>query len=137
MSNLVDDLIGQVKANAEALRQQDQSDRLSMYLDDYEDKVLEKLQTQFHKDNLDRLYPMVANYYNLFKKVINLKSVIYKKESVRKWYKRDGKTTDDSYSKLINDSNIHVCMPTSNKLTNVNNNSFVRINSEIDNNKLN
>lgn len=137
MANLVDELIGQVKAKGETFRQESQSDRLSMYLDDYSDKVLEKLKAQFHKDNYDRLYPMVATYYNLFKKIVNLKSVIYQQEAQRTWYTRTGEDQDTNYAEVIANSNIDITMPTANRLTNVNNNSFVRINSDIENNRIN
>ena len=45
--------------------------------------VLIKIRDQFHADNYDRLYKMVAAYYNIFKKVVNSKSLLYKKEAAR------------------------------------------------------
>ncbi len=98
-----------------------------MYFDDYETEVIALIKTQFHKDNFKRLWPMYASYYNLFKKIVNLKSVIYKKEASRKWYKRDGKTEDKNYSELIQKTNINTNQQLVNKLTNVNNTSLVRI----------
>jgi hypothetical protein len=104
-----------------------------MYIDDYESEVLRLLRRQFHPDNYKRLYPMVARYYNTLKKIVNLKSIIYKREAERAWYSPDGKTADEDYSNLINESNIDTTMQTCNKLTNVNNTSFVRIMSDIPN----
>jgi hypothetical protein len=108
-----------------------------MYLDNYETEVDKLLKTQFHKDNYKRLYKMLATYYNLLKKIVNLKSVIYKKEAQRKWYKRDGKTEDDNYAELIGMSNIDTIMQTTNILTNVNNTSLVRIIPDIENDVIN
>ena len=131
MSNfIVDQLIEKIKSKSETDRQNSQSLRLSCYLDDYEKEIVSLLRKQFHPDNFDRLYPMFANYYNLFKKIINLKSVIYKKEAVRRWYKRDGKKEDDKYQDLIDNSNLNTAMQLCNKLTNINNTSFMRIVSD-------
>lgn len=127
MPNIIDSLVSQFKSTAETQRQLSQSKRLSMYLDDYDKDVVKLLRTQFHRDNFKRLYPMLATYYNLLKKVVNLTSVIYQKEAKRTWYKRDEKTTDEAYNELIQNSNIDLVMPTTNKLTNINNTSLVRI----------
>jgi hypothetical protein len=98
-----------------------------MYLDAYNDEVLKLLKNQFHRDNYARLYPMVARYYNTFKKIVNLKSVLYKREAERYWYNSDGKTINDNYTNLLINSNIHSTMQLCNKLTNINNASLVRI----------
>ena len=104
---LVTAALERIKCQSEVDRQNSQELRLSMYLDDYETEVVNLIQQQFHKDNFKRLYPMYASYYNLFKKIVNLKSVIYKREATRKWYKRDGKTEDENYTELIQNTNIH------------------------------
>ena len=98
-----------------------------MYLDDYNDEIIKLLRKQFHKDNVARLYPMIARYYNTLKKIVNLKSVIYKQEAERQWYKNSDKKIDDKYEQLMSKSNIDTTMQLTNKLTNVNNTSFVRI----------
>ena len=98
-----------------------------MYLDDFTSDVLELLKEQFHPKNYDRLYPMVATTLNVFKKIVNLKSVLYKQEADRIWYKRNGEDLDENFSNIINGTNIHSTMQVVNKLTNVNNTSFCRI----------
>ncbi len=135
-NQLLNQVLDQLESQADTERQDDQEKRLSMYLDDYSDRVDDLLKSQFHKDNYDRLFKLLATYYNLFKKVVNLKSVIYKKEAIRQWTKRKGDKQDDRYNELINQSNVNVVMPTANKLTNVNNTSFVRVMSMIDQNTI-
>lgn len=130
MTDLVQQALNQIKLDSERDRQDSQEKRLSMYLDDYQDETYSLLKKQFHKDNVKRLYPMLATYYNLFKKIINLKSVIYSKEANRQWYKRDGETTDDNYSGLMANTNISTVAQLCNKLTNVNNTSFIRVLSD-------
>ncbi|NHZ86533.1 MAG: hypothetical protein GWP19_11755 [Planctomycetia bacterium] len=129
---LIDQLLNQIQTQADEDRQNNQELRLSMYLDDYKDQIITLLKSQFHKDNCNRLYPMFATYYNLFKKVVNLKSVIYKKEAKRIWHTRKD-NEDENYSDLIKDSKIHSTMVLCNKLTNSNNTSFVRIIPNIQN----
>lgn len=131
-NDVVDSIIAQFQSSAETARQTSQENRLSMYLDDYDTEILTLLHSQFHRDNYKRLYPMLANYYNLLKKIVNLKSVIYQQEAKRIWYKRDGKTVDDNYGEIIQNSNIHITMPLGNKITNVNNTSLIRIMSNSD-----
>jgi len=135
-TKLFNQTIEQINNAADRDRQDSQEKRLSMYLDDYKTEIEALIATQFHKDNQDRLYLMVANYYNLFKKIVNLKSVLYKQEAKRKWYKRDGKTEDDKYSEMIEKTNINSVMPTTNKLTNVNNTSVNRIIADITNKRI-
>ena len=123
---VVKEILSRLELQGDQDRQTSQELRLDMYLDDYKNKINQLLLTQFHRDNYDRLYKLIATYYNLFKKVVNLKSILYKKEAVRVWSKRD-KTVDENYNDLLKTSNINTVMPTCNKLTNVNNTSFVRI----------
>ncbi|KKL21679.1 hypothetical protein LCGC14_2443010, partial [marine sediment metagenome] len=137
MSNqLIQEVLSQINTKAEKHRQYSQELRLSMYLDDYETEVTDLLRAQFHKDNYKRLYPMLASYYNLFKKIVNIKSVIYKREAQRKWYRRDGKSEDENYAELIQKTNINTNQQLANKLTNVNNTSLVRIIPYIDNREI-
>jgi len=124
--NLIDQLLKQVELKGDTDRQDAQEKRLNMYLDDFGVEVDTLLSQQFHPKNRDRLYPMRATYLNIFKKIVNLKSVIYRQSAVRQWV--DRKDNDDkNYSDLIKRSNIDRIMQTVNKLTNTNNNSFVRI----------
>ena len=126
MPNQVKQLLKDLETQIEQSRIDSQEKRLSMYLDDYESVVLDKLRTQFHKDNYDRLFPMIATYYNLLKKVVNLKAVLYKREAKRIWSNRDNKP-DEKYNEMIAATNINNTMSTINKLTEVNNTSFLRI----------
>ena len=132
-SNVVNQSLSLLNDTSVSDRQQSQEKRLSMYLDSYEPEVIKLLRKQFHPDNFARLFPMVAKYYNTFKKIVNLKSVIYKREAIRKWYQRDGKTIDDNYSELLNKTDINTVLQLTNKLTNVNNTSFVRIIPDLEN----
>lgn len=137
MSNsIINQVLAQINHKSETDRQHSQELRLSMYLDDYESEVEKLLKKQFHRDNHKRLYPMMASYYNLYKKIVDLKSVIYKKEARRKWYKRDGKTEDQKYSELIKETNINTNQQLCNKLTTINNASMVRIISDVENKKI-
>lgn len=133
MPDVVQEALSLINSTSESNRQESQSLRLSMYLDDYTAEITALLEKQFHKDNVVRLYPMLARYYNTLKKIVNLKSVIYKQSAERKWYKADGKTIDKKYEELVDKSNIDTTMILTNKLTNVNNTSFVRIIPDIEN----
>jgi len=127
LPSIIDKVLSDLQTQADTDRQDSQADRLSMYLDDYSNQIIYTLQQQFHRDNYNRLYPLLATYYNLLKKIVNLKSVIYKSEAKRYWYKRDGKSVDENYSEIISRSNLDLVMPTTNKLVEVNNTCFPRI----------
>ena len=70
--DVVQKALSLVNSSGEADRQESQEKRLDMYLDAYSEEIKKLLKTQFHTDNFKRLYPMLANYYNLLKKIVNL-----------------------------------------------------------------
>lgn len=126
-----DKIIELAKTATELERQQKQTDRFSVYLDDFDSKVDAKIHKQFHQENYELLYLMICNYANLLKKIVNLKSVLYKKEAIREWLKGD--TVDDKYQELIKDSNIHTAYQNLNKYCNINNTAFMRLSSDFQN----
>jgi len=138
-NKIVDQALALLNSTSEEDRQNSQELRLNMYLDNYEPEVTELLKSQFHPKNANRLYPMLATYYNLLKKIVDIQSILYNKSAVREWYKRnknkDGSAIlDESYSELMANSNIDITSQTINTLTNVNNTSFMRIIPDVENN---
>jgi len=114
------------RSAVELTRQNKQQRRFDVYLDRFEYLAKELIAKQFHPENAQRLYPMVCNYANLLKKIVNLKSVLYKHEAKREWLS-GGKTPDEKYSELIEKSNIHIAFQSINKYLNINNTGFMRI----------
>jgi hypothetical protein len=98
---------------------------MDIYLDNYKDQILSLLKTQFAAENYAVLYPMVAMHNNPFKKVTNLKSVLYKDEPKRRWIV-NGEENED-YSKIVSDSNIASSSITTEKFCNVNNVSIQKV----------
>ena len=102
---------------------------MDIYLDDYARQVEALLKTQFTTSNFNRLKPMLATYDNLFKKIVNLKSQIYKDEPMRRWVNDAGETLEQNqdYSDLISNSNLNSELLTVERFANANNVSFARI----------
>jgi hypothetical protein len=109
-------------------RMQNQLDRFNVYIDNFQDQVNTLLKKQFNPENHDMLFYMQTSYLNLLKKIVNLKSVLYKNQANRQWLV--GETADDDYNELIEDSNIHIAYQALNKFTNVNNVAFMRISTD-------
>jgi len=127
MADKIQEIIKKAQTSYDQQRRKKQSDRFNVFIDNFDDEILNKIKKQFHQDNLERLYYMIASYYNLFKKVVNSKSLLYKKEASRKWMKRDGITEDDKYSEYLAGTNLHSASQTINKYANANNVSFMRL----------
>jgi hypothetical protein len=121
----ITDILNQLQTDNDNNRIQSQSDRMDIYLDDYEDQIKKILDKQFAKENLEVLLPMIARHNNVFKKITNLKSVLYKDEPKRRWLV-NGEESED-YSDLIQNSNIASSSITLEKFTNVNNVACQRI----------
>jgi hypothetical protein len=113
----------------EGCRRQKQKERFDVYMDDYNYLIIALIKKQFHQDNADRLYPMVCNYANLLKKIVNLKSVIYKKAAKREWLSVNNEPVE-SYNDIISKSNINEAYQALNKYLNINNMSFMRVISD-------
>lgn len=104
-----------------------QTNRYHVYTDNFKHLVREKLKEQFHEDNYDRLYWMTATFLNLFKKIVNLKSMLYKKEAVRRWLKADGETVDENFNDYVNVGQRHLAFQMLNKYVNMANVAFLRL----------
>ncbi len=113
----------------EGTRRQKQKERFDVYMDDYNYLLNALIKKQFHQDNADRLYPMVCNYANLLKKIVNLKSVIYKKEAKREWLSVSGEPSQN-YTDVLEKSNINEAYQALNKYLNINNTAFMRVISD-------
>jgi hypothetical protein len=113
----------------EQARMDVQSNRFKVYIDNFVDQVDELIKSQFHPDNYHLLRPMKVQYFNLLKKIVNLKSVLYKQPALRKWLVGD--TENDKYSELLEGSNINTSAQTLNKFVNVNNVAFMRVKTDL------
>ena len=127
MSISIQRILDDFQTDSDADRINSYSDRMDIYLDDYETQIREILKKQFTPENFKVLHPMIARHDNVFKKIVNLKSQIYKDEPTRLWFKADGKTVDEQYADVIGKSNIAASMVTIEKFMNVNNVSLARI----------
>jgi len=112
-------------SSSERARQKKQHDRMSVFIDNFGYLVDEKIDKQFHPDNRDRLYKMLSQSWNILKKVVNLKSILYKKEAFRQWLINE--TPNDKYDLLMKETNINTAFQMFNKYCNVNNTAFMRI----------
>jgi len=131
----LEDIIDLAQTTTDLQRRKKQSEKFSVYLDDFVGLVDQKIREQFHEDNYERLYKMIATYYNLLKKVVNSKSMLYKKAASRIWHKKgteeiEGEQVpieDEKYAEFIADTNINTASQTINKYANTNNISFMRL----------
>jgi hypothetical protein len=115
-------------------RMSNQLNRFNVYIDNFQDQVNTLLKKQFNPDNHDMLFYMQTSYLNLLKKIVNLKSVLYKNQANRQWLVGD--STDEAYTELINESNIHIAFQALNKFVNVNNTAFMRITTDQEKGKI-
>ena len=117
-------ILNQLARDNNELRKTSQENRMSMYLDNYEDLILTKLKTQFSKENQDVLYPMVALHDNVFKAINNLKAKTYKDSPNREWVVNN--EADESYNDLILKSNLDSESIRLEKFSFINNIAFMR-----------
>jgi bifunctional DNase/RNase len=116
------------KKSNQTKRMNNQLDRFNVYIDNFQDQVNTLLKAQFNPDNHNMLYYMQTSYLNLLKKIVNLKSVLYKNQANRQWLV--GEEPDENYTDLIENSNIHVAYQALNKFVNVNNTAFMRVSTD-------
>lgn len=126
-SKLVYDLLDRYVTDADGERSNIQQDRMDMYLDDYSDQITTLLKKQFSAETFAYMYPMIAQYDNVFKKIINLKSQNYKDIPARKWIDTNGEESEN-YSEVIHNSNLESEGITLEKWAFANNVAFMRIN---------
>ena len=127
MSNLVSTVLNQFITDADNNRSQEQSDRMDIYLDCYEDQIKALLKTQFTPENYQYLLPMVATYDNVFKKIVNLKAQNYKEVPKRSWLVGEDQEEDDGYQEVVSNSNLDSESISLEKFSFVNNIAFMRL----------
>ncbi len=128
------------------VRADSQLDRFNMYYDDYKEEVENLLENQFHQDNWTDIVKMKLLYtnYNFLKKIVDLKTIIYKKEAKRKYLIGTTPETEeegspeidqfsDDYEAIVNDSNINTALQQTDLYARINNISACRIMLNIDN----
>lgn len=101
-------------------RQQAAEDKLSIYKDDYETIIKEKMAELFHKKNYDTMKFHVNQSQNILKRVINEVSSIYKEPAVRT-------TKDKRYQEILDSYEFDVFMKRVNRYTNLLNESLIRV----------
>ena len=138
----INDIKNNLSVAGDEARVDSQLERFNMYYDDYEEAVENLLREQFHRDNWADMLKMLYVNYNFLKKVVNLKTVVYKKEAKRRYL--TGTTTEgegdsatetdefsEDYEEIINDSNINSAIQQVDLYANINNISTCRIKRNI------
>lgn len=125
-SALVQTILDDFQTDSDINRQDVQSKRMDMYLDDYKKQIEDELETQFEKENSAVLKPLIARYDNVFKKIVNLKARSYKDTPKRVW-RDSNKEESEDYADILEESNVDSEMITVEKWAFVNNISFVRV----------
>ena len=101
-------------------RKQLAEDKLSLYKDDYEDIIRDKMRELFVKENYDRMKFHVNQSQNILKRVINQISSVYKEPAVR--------TTDDvRYQEILDSFDFDTIMKRINRYTNLFNECQIRV----------
>jgi hypothetical protein len=110
------------KWRAEQDRQQEADDRLCIYTDDYEDIIRETLAQLFCKENYNNLYYHVNQSQNVFKRVVNQISMVYKVDA-----QRGLDIESDRYEAIKEETDINTRMRKVNRLTNAVNDIIVMV----------
>lgn len=110
------------KWRAEKDRQEEADNRLSIYSDDYEEIIRDTLKTLFCKENYDNLYYHVNQSQNIFKRVVNQISMIYKADA-----QRTLDVQSDRYETIKDETDIDTRMRKVNRLTNAMNDIIVMV----------
>lgn len=125
LSDLITSVLNQFITEADNVRSDFQERRMNIYLDDYVDQITELMKTQFATENYNVLYPMVAQYDNVLKKIIHLKAQTYKDVPKRAW--SVGEDEDETYQQVVGMSNLDSECISLEKFAFVNNIAFMRI----------
>jgi len=110
------------KWRAESARQEEADNRLSIYSDDYEEIIHDALKKLFCKENYDNLYYHVNQSQNVFKRVVNQISMIYKADAQRAL-----DVESDRYEAIKKETDIDARMRKVNRLTNALNDVVVMV----------
>jgi hypothetical protein len=110
------------KWRAEKDRQEEADNRLSIYSDDYEEIIRDTLKTLFCKENYENLYYHVNQSQNIFKRVVNQISMIYKADA-----QRTLDVQSDRYETIKDETDIDTRMRKVNRLTNAMNDIIVMV----------
>jgi hypothetical protein len=94
-------------------RQADAQNRLDLYSDNYADIIEEALSEQFCKENYERLRFFINHSQNIFKRVVNQISMVYKAEA-----QRTLSVESDRYEEIKDDIDIDSRLRKVNRLTN-------------------
>jgi len=101
------------KWRAEKDRQEEADNRLCIYSDDYEAIIRDTLKELFCKENYENLYYHVNQSQNIFKRVVNQISMIYKADAQRAL-----DVESDRYEAIKEETDIDTRMRKVNRLTN-------------------
>ena len=110
------------KWRAEKDRQEEADNRLCIYSDDYEDIIRDTLKKLFCKENYENLYYHVNQSQNIFKRVVNQISMIYKADAQRAL-----DVESDRYEAIKEETDINTRMRKVNRLTNALNDIIVMV----------
>jgi hypothetical protein len=110
------------KWRAEKDRQEEADNRLCIYSDDYEEIIRDTLKTLFCKENYENLYYHVNQSQNIFKRVVNQISMIYKADAQRVL-----DIESDRYEAIKEEVDINTRMRKVNRLTNALNDIIVMV----------
>jgi len=110
------------KWRAEKDRQEEADNRLCIYSDDYEEIIRDTLKTLFCKENYENLYYHVNQSQNIFKRVVNQISMIYKADA-----QRTLDVQSDRYETIKDETDIDTRMRKVNRLTNAMNDIIVMV----------
>lgn len=137
LTNILD-IKQRLSIEGDDVRADSQEQRFNMYFDDYKEEVENLIKNQFHIDNWTDMLMMIYANYNFLKKIVNLKTIVYKKEAARRYLTGTTTETDDEdgaeidqfdedYETIISDSNINTALQQCDLYANINNISVCRI----------
>lgn len=106
---------------------------MDVYFDRWDHIILDELANQFKKSTYDDLRPLITKEFNIIKKVTNETAQVYKSPAIRTSVIDEGDENsdpviDENYNTVIDETNIDVVMKSVNKMTDLSNQSLLKIN---------
>jgi len=110
--------------------------KIDIYNDNWKDQLLQELRGQFSLKTWERLKLLASIEFNIFKRVINMTSMVYKNPAMRRALLpttekpvegvKVAPKEDQNYSDMIGASDINAVMPQVNRMVNATNQVLVR-----------
>ena len=128
-TDIVRDLLVELKNNLELARKREVEDRLNIYNDSWKHILTTEINNQFNKKTRGNVLQMLAYDVNVLKRIVKETSIVYQNDAKRSFITGEGDEAkeDENYNELLKKIPMNLTMQENNRLTNLNNENIVYI----------